>query len=101
MATIAEQLAQAVHGVRANALPAAVRRVAADLVLDVAGLCVAARATDYIAATLQSVEGEGRCTAIGHPAASLRPMPRSSTALPRTAKTTTIRLRAARCMPAP
>jgi 2-methylcitrate dehydratase PrpD len=67
MATIAEQLAQAVHGVRANALPAAVRRVAADLVLDVAGLCVAARATDYIAATLQSVEGEGRCTAIGHP----------------------------------
>ena len=48
-------------------MPAAVRRVAADLVLDVAGLCVAARATDYIAATLQSVEGEGRCTAIGHP----------------------------------
>jgi 2-methylcitrate dehydratase PrpD len=66
MATIAEQLAHAAHGVRAQALPAAVRRVAADLVLDVAGLCVAARGTDYVRATLQSVEGNGSCTAIGH-----------------------------------
>jgi 2-methylcitrate dehydratase PrpD len=65
--TIAEQLARAAHGVRAHALPAAVRRVAADLVLDVAGLCVAARHTDYIKAVLQSVEPDGRCTAIGHP----------------------------------
>jgi 2-methylcitrate dehydratase PrpD len=65
--TIAEQLARAAHGVRADALPAAVRRVAADLVLDVAGLCVAARDTDYIKAVLQSVEPDGRCTAIGHP----------------------------------
>jgi 2-methylcitrate dehydratase PrpD len=64
--TIAEQLARAAHGVRADALPGAVRRVAADLVLDVAGLCVAARHTDYIKAVLQSVEPDGRCTAIGH-----------------------------------
>jgi 2-methylcitrate dehydratase PrpD len=35
-------------------------------VLDVAGLCVAARGTDYVRATLQSVEGGGSCTAIGH-----------------------------------
>jgi 2-methylcitrate dehydratase PrpD len=67
MATIAEQLAHAAHGVRAHELPAAVRRVASDLILDVAGLCVAARATDYVAATLQSAEANGRCTAIGHP----------------------------------
>jgi 2-methylcitrate dehydratase PrpD len=66
MATIAEQLAHAARGVHARALPAAVRRVAADLVLDVAGLCVAARGTDYVRATLQSVEGGGSCTAIGH-----------------------------------
>jgi len=34
----------------------------ADLVLDVAGLCVAARATDYIAAHCKA-SGRGRCTA--------------------------------------
>ncbi len=67
MATIAEQLAHRAHGVRATELPAEVRRVAADLLLDVAGLCVAARGNDYIAAVLQSIEPGGRCTAIGHP----------------------------------
>jgi 2-methylcitrate dehydratase PrpD len=66
MATIAEQLAHAAHGVRAHDLPAAVRRVASDLVVDVAGLCVAARHTEYIAAVVQSVEPGGPCTAIGH-----------------------------------
>ncbi len=66
-ATVAEQLARAAHGVRANELPAAVRRVAADLVLDVAGLCVAARGTDYVRAVLQTAEPGGACTAIGHP----------------------------------
>ena len=65
--TIAEQLAHAARGVRAADLPAEVRRVAADLLLDVAGLCVAARGNDYIAAVLQSMEPGGRCTAIGHP----------------------------------
>jgi 2-methylcitrate dehydratase PrpD len=66
MATIAEQLAHAAHGIRARDLPAAVRRVASGLVLDVAGLCVAARHTGYIAAVVQSVEPGGPCTAIGH-----------------------------------
>jgi 2-methylcitrate dehydratase PrpD len=66
MATIAEHLAHAAHGVRAHDLPAAVRRVASDLVLDVAGLCVAARHAEYIAAVMQSVEPGGPCTAIGH-----------------------------------
>ena len=64
--TVAERLAHAASGVRAAALPAAVRRVSADLILDVAGLCVAARRTDYIAATLQAVEPGTACTAIGH-----------------------------------
>jgi 2-methylcitrate dehydratase PrpD len=36
------------------------------LFLDVTGLCVAARRTDYVAATLESVERGGRCTAVGH-----------------------------------
>ena len=63
---VAEVLAAAASDVRAGALPAAVYRVTTDLVLDVAGLCVAARHNDYIAAALQSVEPGGRCTAIGH-----------------------------------
>jgi 2-methylcitrate dehydratase PrpD len=67
--TIAEQLAHAARAVRADELPAAVRRVASDLILDVAGLCVAARHTDYINAVLQSVEPGEHCTAIGHPGA--------------------------------
>jgi 2-methylcitrate dehydratase PrpD len=36
------------------------------LLLDVAGLCVAARATDYARAALASTASEGRATAIGH-----------------------------------
>ena len=64
--TVAEKLARAATKLCAPALPAAVRRVASELILDVAGLCVAARSTDYIAATLQAVEPGGACTAIGH-----------------------------------
>jgi 2-methylcitrate dehydratase PrpD len=66
MATIAEQLAAAAHRIRAEALPSAVRRTANDLLLDVAGLCVAARASDYVSATVRAAEPGGACTAIGH-----------------------------------
>lgn len=38
------------------------------LLLDVAGLCVAARDTDYVRAALASTASEGRATAIGHAA---------------------------------
>lgn len=36
------------------------------LLLDVAGLCVAARGTDYVHATLASTASSGKATAIGH-----------------------------------
>lgn len=49
-----------------HALPPDVRAVCHRLLLDVTGLCVAARATDYVLATLATVEGGGRATAIGH-----------------------------------
>ena len=65
--TVAEQLARGAHQLRAAALPAGVQRVSSDLLLDVAGLCVAARGTDYVRATVQSVESAGgSATAIGH-----------------------------------
>jgi 2-methylcitrate dehydratase PrpD len=49
-----------------NRLPGPVKAMVRRLVIDVAGLCVAARTTDYVAACLASVEGKGRATAIGH-----------------------------------
>ena len=62
--TIAEQLARAAPRARENA--PAFREMAEKLVIDVAGLCVAARKSDYVQAAVKSWESAGRCTAIGH-----------------------------------
>jgi 2-methylcitrate dehydratase PrpD len=40
--------------------------VAEKLLIDVAGLCVAARNTDYVGAALAGWEASGGCTALGH-----------------------------------
>ncbi len=50
----------------ARPLPAPVRDMVRRLLVDVAGLCVAARGTDYVAACLASAEGSGSSTALGH-----------------------------------
>lgn len=47
-------------------LPARTREVCYQLMIDVAGLCVAARQTDYIRACLATVLSNGSATAIGH-----------------------------------
>jgi 2-methylcitrate dehydratase PrpD len=47
-------------------LPPRVRETIGLLLLDVAGLCVAAREHDYVKAARASAVGEGRVTAIGH-----------------------------------
>ncbi len=47
-------------------LPAALRGMCETLVLDVVGLCLAARGTDYVKAALAGIDGEGGCTVIGH-----------------------------------
>ena len=49
-----------------SALPPPVVRTARRLLLDVAGLMVAARNEDYVRATLAATE-PGNCTALGHP----------------------------------
>jgi 2-methylcitrate dehydratase PrpD len=64
--TVAETLAQRIATLEPSALPAAVERVASDLVLDVVGLCVAARNTDYVRAAVAATTAAGRTTAIGH-----------------------------------
>jgi 2-methylcitrate dehydratase PrpD len=64
--TVAETLAAAIAGLGAERLPAALRATADNLVLDVFGLCLAGRRTDYVRAALDGIDGDGRCTAIGH-----------------------------------
>ena len=64
--TIAERLAGAIAGVDAASLPPAVRETCERLLIDVTGLCVAARATDYVKAALAAWPDAGPATVIGH-----------------------------------
>ena len=63
---VAERLAGAVDAARGRALPAAMRETCERLLVDIGGLCVAARGSDYARAALASWESDGRATAIGH-----------------------------------
>jgi 2-methylcitrate dehydratase PrpD len=64
--TVAEHLGAWLASSDPSAFPEETREIAHRLLLDVTGLCVAARRTDYIAATMASVDRGGTCTAIGH-----------------------------------
>lgn len=64
--TVSEQLAGFAAGVEAGRLPARAREIIRLLMLDVAGLCVAVRGLDYVAAARASAVSTGRATAIGH-----------------------------------
>jgi 2-methylcitrate dehydratase PrpD len=66
MPTIAEQIATWLATTETQVVPKDVASTARRLVVDVAGLCVAARREDYVAATLSAVERGGACTVIGH-----------------------------------
>lgn len=63
---IAERLAQSIARLDAEQLPRAVQEKCRDLLVDVIGLCVAARKSNYVASTLAGLDDEGPCTAIGH-----------------------------------
>jgi 2-methylcitrate dehydratase PrpD len=47
-------------------VPPEVRAMVRRLLIDVTGLCAAARRTDYVAGCLSAAEGKGASTAIGH-----------------------------------
>ena len=64
--SVAERLAACVVAARDDPLPDAVREQVDRLVLDVVGLCIAARRTDYVEAVKRSLDAGGPCTAIGH-----------------------------------
>lgn len=63
---VAERLAEQSMALSADGIPAVVRDRAGELLVDVVGLCVAARHTDYVKAVVAGVDAGGPCTAIGH-----------------------------------
>src|SRR2546429_4520764 len=64
--SVAERLVAATSSLSPGGIPAQVRLRCEDLLVDVGGLCVAARNSDYVRALVASVDGGGPCTAIGH-----------------------------------
>ena len=62
--SIAEQLVDAILAI--DRIPQAMHAKCEALAIDVIGLCVVARRTDYVAAALNGFEDDGPCTAIGH-----------------------------------
>jgi 2-methylcitrate dehydratase PrpD len=64
--SISEQLADCIAALDPDRIPAPVRARAEDLLIDVAGLCVAARNRDYVHALIAAVDRGGACTALGH-----------------------------------
>src|SRR3979490_962945 len=64
--SVAERLVDATASLSSGGIPAQVRLRCEDLLVDVGGLCVAARSSDYVRALVASVDGGGPCTAIGH-----------------------------------
>jgi 2-methylcitrate dehydratase PrpD len=64
--SVAETLAARALALKAPRLPARVRSTCEDLLLDVGGLCVAARRKDYVLSIRKSLDRGGRCTALGH-----------------------------------
>src|SRR5882724_5864146 len=64
--TVSGDLAQFAAQVDATRLPHPARQTIRLLMLDVAGLCIAARGLDYIAAARASAASTGRATVFGH-----------------------------------
>ena len=65
--TIAETFAARLASLTLDDIPAKARETAINDLLDMAGLCIAARNTDYVHALIEGWDGEGNCTALGHP----------------------------------
>lgn len=64
--SVAENLARDIVAVTADGIPASVRDRCRDLLIDVAGLCIAARHRNYVLSLQGSLDPGGPCTAIGH-----------------------------------
>ena len=63
--SVTEIFAAWASALTADAIPKTVRRVAGRTLLDVAGLCIAARRSDYMDSLRTAWDGRGSCTALG------------------------------------
>ena len=63
---VAEQLAQRIAAIDADKLPPTLRTMAGNLLIDVIGLCVAARNEDYVTSARAGFDDAGTATVIGH-----------------------------------
>ncbi len=63
---VAEHLADRIVALQGTRMPDAVNELAERLLIDVIGLCLVARKTDYVAASLAAWGDPGRATIIGH-----------------------------------
>jgi len=63
--SVSERLARAISGVNSESAPGT-REIGTKLVLDITGLCIAARNQPYVEAALSSIDQTGPCTVIGH-----------------------------------
>ncbi len=63
---VAERLAQAIRDLTKRPIPAEVRETAERLLIDVTGLCLVARGTDYVARAASAWRDPGPATVIGH-----------------------------------
>ncbi|MFT5539061.1 MAG: 2-methylcitrate dehydratase PrpD, partial [Alphaproteobacteria bacterium] len=64
--TVSEHFSRFTAGLTLADIPTQARAIAVNDLIDMAGLCIAARQTDYIAQLIRGWDGEGGCTAIGH-----------------------------------
>src|ERR1700676_1707725 len=64
--SVAQELARKIVVLKTGSVPKALRTKLEDLLVDVAGLAVAARNEDYVKSTLAACDDDGPCTAIGH-----------------------------------
>jgi 2-methylcitrate dehydratase PrpD len=65
-ASLAERISASLAAFRIDDVPRRAEEVAVNDLIDMAGLCVAARNSDYIRAIVDASDGVGNCTAIGH-----------------------------------
>jgi 2-methylcitrate dehydratase PrpD len=63
---LAEEISAVLANLKLADITAKAKEMAINDLIDMTGLCGAARKTDYIAALMDGWDGEGKCTAIGH-----------------------------------
>jgi len=64
--SLAESYGAWIEGLRPADIPAPVVTAVQTALIDFAGLCVAARRSDYMGRLLEAWEGAGACSALGH-----------------------------------